>query len=389
MYRIGQEEVDAIAKLLETKKFFKRVSDLKLIYQVQDRLCEIMDSKYAIMTSSGFGSLVSAMTAMGIGPGDEVIVPGYTYIASGSAVLATGAIPVLAEINESCTLDPEDFERKITPHTKAVMPVHIQGFPCDMDAICAIAKKHNIKVIEDACQADGGSYKGRRLGAIGDAGTFSFNYYKLLSAGEGGAIITSDKGIYERSLIHHDSCGIAFFGNQLDGSDEELFVGSEFRANEISAAIMMVQLDRLEGILSDLRRNKKAMLEVVGDRFTPIPSADIEGDCGTTLAFTFKTADEAWRFTENCPIASLRPINTGKHVYTNWAFIKNKRGAYHPAMDPFLMKENKDLNHNYTLDMCPKTLDILARTVYINVNPDWSVEEAREIAKQIREVKTN
>ncbi len=387
MYRIGKEEVDAVAELLATKKFFKRVSDLKLIYQVQDRLCNITGAKYTIMTSSGFGSLVSAMTAMGIGPGDEVIIPAYTYIASGSAVLATGAIPVLAEINESCTLDPEDFERKITPHTKAVMPVHIQGFPCDMDAICAIAKKHNIKIIEDACQADGGSYKGKRLGTIGDAGTFSFNYYKLLSSGEGGAILTSDKGIYERALIHHDSCGIAFFGNQLDGSDEEIFVGSEFRASEISAAIMMVQLDRLEGILADLRRNKKAMLDVIGDRFTPIPSADLDGDCGTTLAFTFQTADEAQRFTENCPIASLSPIHMGKHVYTHWAFIKNKRGAYHHAMDPFLMKENKELSHNYTPDMCPKTLDILARTVYINVDPELCVEEAREVARKIRDVK--
>ncbi len=388
MYRLGREELDAIEKLFATKKIFKRATDLKMIYQVEDRIKEITGAPHVLMTSSGFGSLVSAMVAMGIGPGDEVIVPAYTYIASGVSVLATGAIPVLAEINESCTLDPDDFERKITPHTKAVMPVHMQGFPCDMERICAIAKKHGIMVIEDACQADGGSFKGKRLGAIGDAGVYSFNYYKIISAGEGGALITSDKGIYERALIHHDSCGIAFFGNQLEGSTEEVFAGGEFRASEISAAIMTVQLDRLEGILSDLRRNKKIMLDVIGDRFTPIPSADIEGDCGSTLAFTFETADEAWRFTENCPYPSLRPINTGKHVYTNWAFIKNKKGAYHPDMDPFLMEKNKGLNHNYTLDMCPKTLDILARTVYINVDPNMSPEEAAELGRKIKEVKT-
>ncbi len=383
MYRIGQEEVDAVAKLLETKKFFKRATDLNLIYKAEEQLRNITGAPYALLTSSGFGSLVSAMTAMCIGPGDEVIVPAYTYIASAVSVLACGAIPVLAEINESCTLDPDDFERKITPHTKAVMPVHMQGFPCDMDTICEIAKKHGIMVIEDACQADGGSYKGRRLGSIGDAGVYSFNYFKIISAGEGGAVLTSSKEIYERSLIHHDSCGIAFFGNQLEGTDTEVFAGSEFRANEVTAAITVVQLERLDGILADLRRNKRAMLEELKGKYTPIPSADINGDCGSTLAFTFKTADEAWRFTEACPIHSIRPINTGKHVYTNWAFIKNKKGAFNPLMDPFLMEANRTLSHNYSLDMCPSTLDILARTVYINVDPDWSEDEAREIARSL------
>lgn len=130
-------------------------------------------------------------------------MPGYTFMASASAVLAVGAIPVLAEIDETMTIDVEDIEKKISKYTKAIIPVHICGYPCNMDAICEIAKKHNLCIVEDACQGDGGKYKGRRLGSIGDAGAFSFNYYKLISAGEGGAVVTNNKLVNDRAMIYH------------------------------------------------------------------------------------------------------------------------------------------------------------------------------------------
>ena len=137
------------------------------------------------------------------------------------------------------------------------MPVHIQGFPCNMEKIMALAKKYSLKVVEDACQADGGSYKGRRLGTIGDAGAYSFNQFKIISAGEGGALLTNDKDIYGRALIYHDSSAVVFFGDQLSGIEENPFCGVEYRTNEITCAILRCQLKRLDGILHDLRTQKK------------------------------------------------------------------------------------------------------------------------------------
>ena len=383
MYRIGKEEVAAVEAVVNSRKFFKTDTTLKTVYTCEEKMKKITGADYAVMMTSGMGALVSGLIGLGIGPGDEVIVPAYTYIASAMAVLAVGAIPVLAEIDETCTLDPADFEKKIGPATRAVMPVHIQGFPCNMDAICDIARQHGIHVIEDACQADGGAYHGRRLATIGDVGAFSFNYYKIISTGEGGALITSDRRIYERALIYHDSCAIAYFGNQLDDMLEPVFAGTEYRANEFSGAILSVQLDRLDGILADLRRNKRIMLQTIGDKYKCIPSNDIDGDCGTTLALQFESEKEARRFAENAPCHTKLPIDTGKHVYSKWTFILNKKGAMHPAMDPFLMKENQGLRTNYATDMCPRTLDILSRTVYINVDPDMTEEQAADFARKL------
>ena len=373
MYRIGKEEIDELARVIETRSMFKINQGLQETYKVEEKLKKIFGVDYSIFLTSGQGALSTALVALGIGPGDQVIVPAYTYISTAMAVVDAGAIPVIAEIDETLTLDPKDFEKKITPHTKAVMPVHIQGFPCNMDEICRIAKEHNIAVVEDACQADGGKYKGKRLGSIGDAGALSFNYFKIISSGEGGALLTKRRDVFEPALIYQDSSAIAFFGNQLDGFNIPTFCGNEYRSNELCAAVMNIQLDRLDGILTDLKRNQKYMMKKLSEFVTLAPSHDIEGDCGTTIAMRFDTAEKAKAVSETVGITS--PINTGKHVYSNWTPILEKRGAFHPLMDPFKMEANRDIIPDYTTDMCPKSLDRLSRTVYIGVNPDETVAE--------------
>ena len=180
MYTIGREEINSVADAINNRSLFKVNDALQFVKRCEEAICKKTDSKYSILMTSGQGALESALIAAGVGPGDEVIVPAYTYISTAMAVVSAGAMPVICEIDETLTLDAADFEAKITPNTKAVMPVHIQGFPCNMDAICTIAKEHGIVVIEDACQADGGSYHGKRLGSIGDAGAFSFNFFKII-----------------------------------------------------------------------------------------------------------------------------------------------------------------------------------------------------------------
>ena len=378
MYRIGKEEADAVARVIDSKQLFKINDGLKEVENCEKEMKEIFGTKNALLMTSGKAALISALVGMGIGPGDEVIVPGYTYLATAVAVVAAGAIPVIAEVDETLTLSPEDFERKITPHTKAVIPVHIQGFPCNMEKICEIADKHGIKVLEDACQADGGSFKGKRLGTWGEAGALSFNFFKIISAGEGGVLFTDNSEVWQRALIYHDSSAVSFFGDQLQDVEEDVFCGTEYRSNEITAAILREQLKKMDTILGDLRRIKKTMMDALASDYKFIPSYNIEGDCGTTLAFRFDSEEDARRFAETEGVDGRLPIDTGKHVYTNWTPIMNKKGAFHPLMDPFKMEANKDIIPDYKPDMCPETLKWLSRTVYVDINPDWTDEQIAE-----------
>ena len=381
MYRIGQEEIDAVRRVIESKQLFKINSGLHEAQYAEEELRSTFGVGHALLMTSGHAALTSALIAMGIGPGDQVIVPAYTYIATAMAVVAAGAIPVLCEVDETLTMDPYDFERRITPATRAVIPVHIQGFPCQMDLITEIARRHGIRVLEDACQADGGSFHGKRLGTIGDAGALSFNFYKLITCGEGGALLTDDKAIFDRALIYHDSSAVAFFGDQLEGCKVPAFCGNEYRTNEIPASILRVQLSRMEGILHDLRDRHAFLAGALGDACTLLPSHDRAGDCATTLALRFDTPEEAAAV---AAVGGVCPINTNKHVYVNWTPILEKRGALHPLMDPFKMEANRSIIPTYTEDMCPRTLSLLSRAVYFSLTPDMTDEALLALAERIR-----
>ena len=383
MYRIGKEEVEELKKAIETQSLFKINNKLMETLNAEKELCSIVGAKHCIVMSSGHAALTSALVAMGIGPGDEVIVPAYTYIATAMAVVSVGAIPVIAEVDETLTLCPIDTVRKITAHTKAMIPVHIQGFPCNMDALKEIAQKYGLCILEDACQSVGGSYKEQRLGSIGDAGAFSFNYFKVITSGEGGAFFTNNRAFFERALIYHDSSAVAYFGDQLSNFETRPFCGNEYRGNDLSSAVIRMQLQRLDGILTDLRKNKKYLMTKLSPFCKFAPSNDIEGDCGTTLALRFDTAETAKAVATSENVYGTVPIYTGKHVYKNWTPIMEKRGAFNPLMDPFKMEANKDIVPDYNENMCPKTLDLLARTVYISINPDATTEMLDEQANKI------
>ena len=374
MYRIGKEEIEELKKVIESRDLFKINGGLKESAKVEEKLRKLFGVEYPIFMTSGHAALTTALVALGVGPGDQVIVPAYTYIATPMAVIACGAIPVIADVDDTLTISPEDIERKITPATKAILPVHIQGFPCNMARIMEIAKAHGLLVIEDACQADGGSFNGKRLGTIGDAGGLSFNYFKIVTCGEGGALLLNDRELFERSLIYHDSNAVAFFGDQLSGFSTEEFCGNEYRSNELCAAVLNIQLSRMDSILADCRKNKKYIMDALEGCCSFIPSNDISGDCATTLAFSFDSEDKARAFATAEGIGGTLPIDTGKHVYTNWKPILQKRGAFNPLMDPFKMEANKDIIPDYRADSCTATLDRLSKVVYVGIHPDETKE---------------
>ncbi|MBQ7335545.1 MAG: aminotransferase class I/II-fold pyridoxal phosphate-dependent enzyme [Clostridia bacterium] len=381
MYRIGQEEKDAVARVIDSKELFKVNGGAQETYHFEEELKAYFHTDHTILMTSGKAALISALIGMGVGPGDEVIIPAYTYIATAIAVVAVGAIPIIAEIDDSLMIDPADVERKITERTKVILPVHMQGYPCNMDAITAIAKKHNLMVLEDACQAVGTSYHGKFVGTIGNAGAFSFNYFKIISAGEGGALLTNSRQIFEKALIHHDSSAIAYFGNQMEDFSVEPFCGTEYRANEITAAILREQLKKLDGIVHDLHKNKRLLCEAIGCKANLIPCNDPDGESAMVCTMRFETAEEALRFSEAVSGVTL-PIKTGKHVYSNWDVIMGKRGAAHPLMDPFKMPANRV--PDYSPDMCAASLERLAKCAHFSINPDWTEADIEKRAAEIR-----
>ncbi|HUU23907.1 MAG TPA: DegT/DnrJ/EryC1/StrS family aminotransferase, partial [Phycisphaerae bacterium] len=259
------------------------------------------------------------------------------------------------------------------------------GHLCDMKALGAIAKKHTVMIIEDACQAVGGSYLGRRAGSIGKAGAFSFNYFKNITCGEGGAVLTSDGVIFDRARIYHD--GGCVFRQYASEIETPFFTGSNFRVSEIQGAILSAQLERLDGILKRLRARFKAMNEVLAKskRFALSPLNDAEGDCGSSVLVTFEKEAEAKAYLDrhqNHGASLGRPIDTGRHVYCNWEPIMNRRGAHHAKLNPYNWAKREI---RYAADMCPRSLDLMSRTVFASVPYKASIGEARRLAKALAE----
>src|SRR5215813_3710999 len=381
MYIAGDEEIEAIAAAIRSQALFR--------YGVGNQ-CERFEQRYAgylgvrhfALAASGSNALAAAMTAVGLGPGDEVLIPAHTYMASATSVLAAGAIPVIVDIDESVTIDPKALEDAIGPRTKAVVPVHMWGAACAMDAIMEIAARRNLIVIEDACQGVGGGYEGRKFGAIGHIGCFSFNYFKNMAAGEGGGVAVNDEHVAKRVRCAIDPCH--FYWNGRDES-EMPFAANGARASELMGAMLNVQLDRLDGMIQAMRAEKKKILQGtaqlgnIGLRPTPMNSP--EHDCATQVMYTLPSAEAAARFAKLFP--SVVAGKTGRHNYTEWDQVLMGAGAAHPAMNPYNMPANAACRRTYSKDMCARSLGILDRTVMVATHPQHTQQDVADIIHNI------
>jgi dTDP-4-amino-4,6-dideoxygalactose transaminase len=378
MLRVGQREIDALATVIESKRLF-RYSKGSLCERFEKRYAKFLGVKHVHMTSSGTTALTAALAGLGIGPGDEVIVPAHTYMATAISVLAVGAIPVIVDIDESLTMDPAALDDAVGPYTRAVIPVHMWGVACDMNMIMRIARKRNLLVIEDACQGVGGGYEGRMLGSIGHAGAFSFNFFKNMTCGEGGAVVTNDPSVSQGARCHVDCCSFYWNGRR---DDVEPYAASGARASEFEGALMNVQLDRIRGLISTIRRQKKQILKATAKSgLAASPSRSLDDECGTRVLYQLPTAQAADAFAKivGCGVAG----KTGRHTYNEWDPILKMRGAHHPDMDPFRMPKNKRCRMRYSTDMCPRSLEILNRTVLVGTDPDRTPEQIKALIDKI------
>ncbi len=386
-YWFGKEEMEAAMEVMNGGYLFRYGSEndpkfLKKVFTLEKELAQYERAQYALATSSGTSALLASAFALGLKPGDEIIVPAYTFVASYSSIIFLGLIPVLAEIDESLSLDPEDIDKRITPRTKAIMPVHMLGNPCNMDKIMALAKKHKLLVLEDCCQAAGASYKGKKIGTIGDIGAFSLNFFKTINTGDGGFVITNDKSLYEKAFGMHDQ------GHSPNRTGVEVgnrsLLGLNFRLNELTAAVAIAQLKKLDKIVSVLRQKrsmfKSLITEAKGFRFRTLN--DPEGDCGTLCTVIFETVEKAAKV--SAALGSKTVEKSGWHVYANMEHV---------------LAHLKSIGQPHTKGSYPKTDDILSRSMNISIGvvdgglgAGWGIninsteEEIRKAAEQFVKV---
>ncbi|MDQ3890791.1 MAG: DegT/DnrJ/EryC1/StrS family aminotransferase [Actinomycetota bacterium] len=362
---VDEQELDALRRVIESKNLFRYygVGDgPKEVAAFEREFAAHMGAKHALCVNAGSSALICGLIGAGVGEGDEVIVPAYTWNATPNAVLATRAVPVLAEIDESLTLDPDDVERRITARTRAILPVHMRGAPAALDRLMQIADAHGLALIEDVCQAAGATYRGRRLGTFGAAGAFSLQFNKIITTGEGGVMITDRDDLYVLALDVHDCANSVRRGAGLPR-----FAGWNFRASELTGAMARVQLSRLDGLLRRMRTNHARLVE----RLAELPGLslrrpnDDDGDAGIALvAF----AADARRAADAVDALNAEGVFATRiydaetpdlHVYPYWA----------PVLSALEAEPD-----------CTRTLELLERSIHVDVSPLCDEADIDEIA---------
>jgi 8-amino-3,8-dideoxy-alpha-D-manno-octulosonate transaminase len=372
---IAAEEIEAATRVLSSKNVFR-------YYGVGDGPHEVLDferefaghmgAAHALCVNAGSSALICGLIGAGVCAGDEVIVPAYTWNATPNAVIASGATPVLTEVDESLTLDPEDVARKIGPKTKAILPVHMRGAPANMEALTGLAREHGLVLVEDVCQAAGASFAGRRLGTFGDAGAFSLQFNKIITTGEGGVMITSRDDLYELAIDVHDCAG-----SLRRGAGLPRFAGWNFRASELQGAVARVQLTRLDGLLDRMRSNQRRL----ADRVEGLPGLTLRrpnddgGDAGICLiAFAdapvlAADAVEALKAEGVLAMRIYDPAIPDLHIFPYWApVLEYLKAKGEPAPD------------------CPRTLELLERAIHVDLSPLLEDADVDELALAFEKV---
>ncbi len=383
----GKEEIKEVNDVLETGILMRYGFDgpRKGIWkakELEEAVCSTFGCDYAQLVSSGTAALTAAMSALGIGYGDEVIIPSFTFVASFEAVISVGAIPVLVDVDDTLTLSPVAVRNAITPKTKCIMPVHMCGSMADMDALQAICKEHNLVLLEDACQSIGGTYKGKKLGTIGDAGTFSFDFVKTITCAEGGVVMTNRKDVYI-SCDGYSDHGHDHLGADR-GADLHPFIGYNFRISELHAAVGLAQIKKLDTFLAIQKKNhtalKNALATIPEVSFRRVP--DESGDSCTFVSWFLPTEEAA-----KAVVAELKAQNilagnfywfvNNWHYISKWDHLKNSitLNSLHPDLKAAVM-------HHATKDFNASDA-IMSRCISTAISLTWTDEQLKTKCDQM------
>jgi len=399
---IGDREREAVLRVLDSRRLIRFYGPDDPDGQDVDSEVDRFEAEFAARTgtahalgvTSGTAALITGLAALGVGPGDEVILPGYTFIASAAAILAVGALPVIVEVDDSLTLDPQAAASALTEHTRALMPVHMRGMPADLDPLLELADAKGQAVIEDCAQATGASYRGRPLGSLGDIGAFSLQMHKIITTGEGGILTTDDPDLLFRARCFHDSAsewrGAAWLSD--DPAVRETFVafpGLNFRMAEITGALGRAQLTRLDGLLSRMRSHQAALRAAVeATSRVALRGVTDPGEAGTCVIFFAPDSERAARVAEALVAEGVpaRVLYTAGehdwHVYACWRDLLARR-TWNRQGYPFTMARREI---PYRRDLCPRSLALLARAVHVDVPPQMDALDVEQTAEALDKV---
>jgi dTDP-4-amino-4,6-dideoxygalactose transaminase len=389
---IGDAEKAQVLEVLESQSLYRHYGPRprRKAAELEQGFAEAIGSRHALAVTSGTGALVVGLAALGVGPGDEVVVPAYTWVATVNAVVTMGAVPVFVEIDESLTMDPAAVEAAITPATVAIVPVHMRGAGADMAPILAIAERHGLAVLEDAAQAVGGRYRGRRLGTFGKIGAFSLQYHKVITTGEGGMVVSDDTALFERAVRYHDQGSMRVEElDELIPEGSPLIIGVNFRMSELTAAVGVAQLGRMDWIIDRMRHHKRRVVAAVGDipglRVRPVPDPD--GDTGATFIVLTPTGDQATRFARALTAEGVPASVTwtsGQHVYHHFDQLIERRflSRRHCAWECPHYQGKATLRKG----QFPRSDAILKRAVHVDLHPLLSDADVDDLATAVHKV---
>lgn len=380
-----QKELTDVIESRDPFRFYAGPNSKVLAFERE--FAAYMGTKYALGVTSGTAALQVAMAALGIGPGDEVILPAWTWHSCFNAIVLAGGLPVIAEIDASFNIDPDDIERHITPQTKAIMAVHLQGNPCQIDRVLAIAKKHKLRLIEDCAQSVGATFKGPKLGSFGDIGMFSLQQNKTITAGEGGAVVTNDPALFERAARFHDMGGVRPAHKDMLGREtSDWFIGANYRMSEFTGGILLAQTRKLDRIVSSVRAAARRVYDGIADlpalelRQRPDPA----GELGAGVFLGFKGKEERDKFVAGLRADGVPAGGPGGSVILPLLPHIQKKVTANSNWPSFNTPRGKAIR--YGPETCPRTVAILGRFGGPLIDPKYTKADTDYIVAAVRKV---
>jgi len=400
VHYMDDEEIQAAVRVLKSRSLFRYYGvDLQReVDALEQEMAESLGIRHSLAVSSGTGALHTALSALGVGPGQEIIVPAYMWVSVLGAVVNHGAIPVLADIDDTFCLNPESLAEEITGNTCGIIMVHMSGGPGDVEAVREIAQRKHLWLLEDCAQCNGGSINGKKVGTFGDMGIFSFQMNKNMTAGEGGCVVTNDERLYRRAFASHDNGYARDQNGRLNFEDLDFCLwGRGYRMDEVRAAILRVQLKKLPNIISSMRRSKYRIRAAL-NQFPQVQLRrilDNQGDTGCFLITTFPDKQLAKRVNEALRAEGIvtSPQGISDVVMTDWGlhlYSKNTSLVKRTSIDgrgfPWRLSENLGLKMDYEKGVCPVADSLFERSILLAIPSCLTEKDEDDIIEAFRKV---